>query len=157
MILRALRVVRFEVSQVSPDAPRNQDYERDSNHEIEPVKQSLERRILVPTLAQLLTNVSEAETPWQRSGKRIDDKLLQIHPRDARRKRDECANDGKQPAGENDDFAKAREPAIGEIQIMTRNQNVPPVLLDQRTATVHPDPVGDERTDDAAEGASHAD
>src|SRR5712692_8660860 len=150
MILRALRVVRFEVSQVSPDPPRNQDYERDSNHEIEPVKQSLERRILVPTLAQLLTNVSEAETPWQRSGKRIDDELLQIHPRDTGRKRDECANDGQQTAGKDNDFAKAREPAIGKIQIVVRNQNVSPILFDQGTATIHPDPVGDERTDDAA-------
>src|SRR5229473_6129667 len=99
--------------EVSPDPPRDQNHERDSNHEVESVKQGLEHRILVPLLTQLLTDVSEAETPGQRSGKRVDDELLQIHPRDAGWERYEGPNDRKQAARENDDFAKAREPTIG--------------------------------------------
>src|SRR5881398_1113512 len=143
--------------QVAPDPPRTQDHERDSNHEIESVKESLEHRILVPFFAQLLTNISEAKTPRQRSRKGVNDKLFQIHPRDAGRERYERANGRKQAAGENDGFPKTSEPAIGYIQIVRRNQNVSSVLLDQRTTTVHPDPVGYEGTDKAAEGASHAD
>src|SRR5258707_8746840 len=98
--------------QVSPDPPRNHDHQRDSNHEIESVKKSLKHRILVPLFAQPLTNVSEAETPRQRSGKGVDNELVQIHPRDAGRERDECANDRKQTAGENNGFPKTSEPAI---------------------------------------------
>src|SRR5712692_158184 len=99
--------------QVTPDPPRDQYHERDSNHEIESMKESLEHRILVPLLAQLLTNVSEAKTPRQRSGKCVDDELFQVHPRDAGRERDECANDRKQAAGEDNDFAEAGKPTIG--------------------------------------------
>src|SRR5438552_13786428 len=143
--------------QVTPDPPRNHDHKRDSNHEIESVKESLKHRILVPFLAQLLTNIGEAETPRQRSGKRVDDVLFQIHPRDAGRERYKRANDWKQAAGEHNSFPKTSEPVIGQIQIMGRNQNVSSVLIDQRTTTIHPDPVGYERTNNAAERAGHAD
>src|SRR5258705_10377303 len=143
--------------QVTPDPPRHQKDERDSNHEIKPVEKGLEHRILVPLFAKLLTDVSEAETPRQRSRKSIDDELLQIHPRNSGGERYERANDRKQTAGENDGFPKAREPTIGQVQIMRRNQNVSSVLRDQRTTTVHPDPIGYEGADHATERAGHAD
>src|SRR5260370_12967872 len=102
-----------QMSHVAPDPPRNQDHQRDSNHEIESVKKSLEHRSLVPFFAQLLTHISQAETPRQRSGEGVDNELFQIHPRDAGRERDECANDRKQTAGENNGFTKTSEPTIG--------------------------------------------
>src|SRR6266508_6218593 len=109
---------------VPPYPPCGGEHDYDANHEVEPVKKSLQARVFVPLLAQLLSHVCESEAPWKRTRKRVDDELLQVHPRHAGGECDERANGGQQTTDENNDFTKPIEPSIGKIQIMMRNQNV---------------------------------
>ena len=108
----------LERAQVAPHPPRDRQYSDNSNDKVESMKEGLERRIRVPLFAQLLTDVRQSQAPGQRSGEGINHKALEIHSRHARGKCDEGPNDRQQTAGEDNDFAETREPAIGKIEIV---------------------------------------
>src|SRR5438093_2835205 len=99
--------------QVPPHPPDRRKYNGDANNKIKTMKQSLKRRISVPLLAKFLAHVGQAKTPWQRSQKRVDHKLFQVHARDAGWKSDEGANDGQQTAREDNELAESIEPTVG--------------------------------------------
>src|SRR4029078_2589368 len=98
-----------------------------------------------PLLTQFLSDIRQRETPRQRSGERVDHEACEIHSRDTRWKRNERSNRGQQTAHKNDYFTILRKPAIGDVEIVTRKQNVFSVLLNERPPTVHPNPVRDQR------------
>src|ERR1043166_956869 len=106
------------VLHVSPDPPSRREENDDANHKIEPMKYRLQPGVFVPLFAKLLTDICEAETPWQRTGEGVDNKLLQVHARDARRKSNEGANCRQEPANKDDRFAKSIEPTISKIQVV---------------------------------------
>src|SRR5207247_392438 len=54
------------------------------------------------------------------------------------------------------DFAAPRKPTVRQIQIVMRNQNITPVLLNQRPATVHADAIRDQRAKHASERSRNA-
>src|SRR2546425_12651143 len=107
-----------------PHPPNNCEHDQDSDHEIELMKKCLEARIFVPALTKLLTDIRQAKAPRQRPGECVDDEFLQVHARDAGGKRDEGANRRQEATDEDDDLAKPIEPAIGEIQIVMRNEQI---------------------------------
>src|SRR5215510_12295989 len=96
---------------MSPNPPTGAD------HKIKPVKQTLQARIFVPLLAELLPNIRQANAPRQRAGERVDDKTRYVHSRYAGRKSYEGANSRQQPAGEHNDLSVLGEPAISQIEI----------------------------------------
>src|ERR1044072_1912544 len=152
-----LRLARFtRMPHMPPDPPNNGHHQQDADYEIKSMEQGLKPRILVPALAQLLAHIGQAKAPRKRSRKRVDNKFLQIHAGDAGGERDESANSRKQTAHKNESLAESREPPIGKIQIMMRDQHILSVLFDQRASAVHADPVSDQRAHHAAERTGDA-
>ena len=49
------------------------------------------------------------------------------------------------------------KPAIGKIEVVTRDQNIAAVLFKQRPAATHTHPVREERTEHTAKSARHRD
>src|SRR5262245_15797283 len=117
------------MSNVPPNPPSCGQHNHYADHKVESMKKRLQTRVFVPLLAELLADVRKAETPRERTGKCVNDKLLQVHARDACRKSNECANCRQQAADEHDDFAKPIEPTIGEIQIVPGYEYELSVLL----------------------------
>src|SRR6266705_3764718 len=115
----------------------------------------LERVVLVPLLAEFQTDVSETQTPRKRAKERIGNKPSQVYSRDTRGKRDEGSYDGQQPAGEDYCLATAREPSVGKVEIVTRNQNVATILFNERPSAVHAGPIRYERSQDTPDGAGY--
>jgi hypothetical protein len=76
-----------------------------------------------------------------------------IHPRNARRERDEGPHHREQACGEDDDLAAPLEPAIGQLDLLLRDEQVSPVLQDGGPAALGADPVGELRSEVAADGA----
>ena len=60
---------------------------------------------------------------------------------------------GQQAREEDDDLAALLEPAVGEVELVLRDEQVAPVALDRRAAALGADPVGDLAPEVAAEGA----
>src|SRR6266496_1349716 len=121
---------------MSPHPPGYREHAHNSNDKIESMEEGLQHGIRFPLLTQLLSDICQPQTPGQRAGECVNNEAFEIHPRYTRRKSYERANHWEQTAGEDDDFAEASKPAVRQIQIMMRNQNITPVLLNQRPATV---------------------
>src|SRR5205085_10808835 len=98
--------------EVSPDPTYCAREDDETDQEVEAMKPSLERLVLVPLCAEHLPDVSQTETPRERTEKRIDDEARHTHARDARRKRDERAHDRQQTARKHDHLAVTRKPTI---------------------------------------------
>lgn len=100
---------------VSPNPPSDGEDAEDADDEVEAMKPCLESIVLVPLLAEQLSDVSQADAPRQRARESVDHKAREVHARNARRKGYEGANRREQAADEDDDFAVTREPAIREV------------------------------------------
>src|SRR6185436_10286218 len=92
--------------------------------------------------------------PRQRTRKRVEDKSRNVHACDARRKSDERANRRQQTSDKNYRLSIFREQAISDIEIVTRNKNVLPILLDEWTSAIHSHPVSHHRPHNAADSSS---
>src|SRR3982751_3575237 len=122
--------------QMTANPPNDREQRHDPDHKVEAMKQSLETLVLVPLFSKFLPDVSQSQTPRQGSSERVKDEASQVHARNASRKRDESSNRGQESAGEDNGFAIATEPAICQLQILTRDQHVASVLFNQGTAAV---------------------
>src|SRR5205085_10953779 len=116
------------VFEVSPDPPDGGGEDDETDQEVEAVKPSFQRLVLIPLRAEHLPDVSQRQTPRERTEKRINNEARHTHARHARRERDKGAHDRQQAAGEDDDLAVAREPTIRQIEIVARDQNILAVL-----------------------------
>ncbi len=117
-ICYALTLSISQLPDVSPDPPGNRQNADDADYEVKAMKQGPERFVFVPLFAELLAHIGQTQAPWQRPGKRVQDKARPIHPRDARGKCNESADDGQQAAGENDQLAVTSKPTISKIEIV---------------------------------------
>ena len=59
-------------------------------------------------------------------------------------------------AGDDNDFAMARKQPVGDVEVVTRNQNVSPIFFDERTASITSGPISDHRSQDATDCSSKA-
>lgn len=103
---------------VTPDPPRNGDKTENSDHEVKAMEPGLQRVVLVPLFAKLLSDVSQSQAPGKRAGKGVDDETSKVHSRDARGKGNEGSYDRQQPARKNYQLAPACEPSVGEVEIV---------------------------------------
>jgi len=110
--------MQARVSDVTPNPPRESENEKNSDDEIEAMKERFQCLVLVPLLAKFLPDVGQPQTPWKRSGESVDHKALQVHARDARRKSYESAYDRKQAAGENNRLDVFGKPTVCNIKIV---------------------------------------
>src|SRR5438128_2071324 len=103
---------------VAPYPPCNGNHANDPDDKVKSMEQRLERIVLVPLLAEPLTDISEAHAPWKRTQKRVNHEATQVHFRDACWKGNERSYRRQQPAGENDQLPPPGEPSIGNIEIV---------------------------------------
>ena len=129
------------VFDVAPDPPGDEEHRCDADEEIETVKPGLQRVVFVPLLPEFLPDVRQTQAPRQRPGKRVDHEAREIHSRHTRWKRNERSNRRQQATHKDNHFSILRKPAISDVEIVTRKQNVFSVLLNERAAAVHPNPV----------------
>src|ERR1044072_115608 len=141
---------RARVFDVTPNPPGHDKHSCDADEKVEAVKPRLQRVVLVPLLTKLLAHIRKPQTPRQRSRKSVDYETSEIHSRYACRKRNERSNRRQQPAHKHNRLAILRKPTIGDIEIVSREQNIAPILLDERSPAIHSHPVGHKRTEHAA-------
>src|SRR5262249_1935471 len=143
------------ISEMPPHPPCGGQQSDDTDHEIESMEPVFQSLILIPLLTEDLADISEAQTPWERSQKGVDDEPPKVHPGDSGRKCDKGPDDGKQPARKDNQFSTAFEPAVGDIEIVQRNQDITAIFLDYRTAAIHTDPIRHKRSHYAPDCAGH--
>ena len=89
-----LRAMRARVFDVTPDPPRGGEKDDDADAEVAAVAPGLQRLVLVPLLAEKLSDIGKADAPRQRAEEGVDGKARHVHARNARRERDESADYG---------------------------------------------------------------
>src|SRR4051795_4940515 len=102
---------------MTPHPPGRAGDEQYADDEVKAVEPRFQGLVLVPLLAELLTDVGQADAPGQRAKKGVDDEACQVHAGNTGREGDERAHNGQQAAGENDDLAILLKPAIREVEI----------------------------------------
>src|SRR6266545_94961 len=75
------------------------------------------------------------------------DEEAEWHARDARRDRDEGADDREHPRKEDGRLAVSGEPTVRDLEIVRADEDVAPVPLDERTTAVCSDRVAGERAE----------
>src|SRR5438045_1420747 len=136
------------------DQPGNEADDRDHDEVLDPAEVAVEP---VPVGAEGPADRREAEAPRHAAEEGEDREPVEPHPQDARRYRDERADDGHDAAEEDRGVAEAVEPAIGALELRAVQVEPAAVVLEQRPAAVGADAPADQRADRVAEHARHRD
>ena len=151
-----IQAIFAEVFDVAPNPPGSEQHSDNSDNEVEAMKPGLERVVLVPLLAEFLPDVGQAEAPGERTGECIDDESFQIHSGHAGWKRNKRADGGQQSTNKDNNLTVVGKPPVCQIEIMRRDEDVTPVLLNQRATTFAANPIRHERAKHATDGAGDA-
>ncbi len=108
-----------------------------------------------PVRAEDRAGVEEQRRPDQRTGGRVGDEPSERHPGHARREADERSDDGQKSPDEDGRAAVLGEEALGEIDLVRPDQQVPAVSFEDGSAAVRPDRVRDERAERIADRRRH--
>ena len=132
---------------MGPDEPHNTGQKHHFYAEMKALEDFLETRVSLPLVAQFHAYVSERVAPRPRADKRIDVEAQQVHLRDARRQRDEGADDGKHASDEHRDRTILHEEVFGTVEVALAEQDVAAIALHHRTTTLGADPVRGDRAE----------
>src|SRR5436309_15355281 len=122
---------------MAPNVPRESCHQDYPDDRVEPVEVRSEG---IPVLAEFHPDPAERAAPDKGADEGVEVEPPEVHARHSCREGDKGADHGQQAADEDRDLAVLLEPAIGEVQIMVRDQNVLTVLLDQGPSAVGTDP-----------------
>ena len=109
----------------------------------------------LPALAKRHADAEDQRRPRQRAEERVEEKLLHVHMREARRKRDERAHDGKHAAEEHRLDAILVKPTLRDIDVRLLHEEILAVLVDKGTPAVAPDEISEDRSRHAADHAGN--
>src|SRR5205823_5577250 len=107
----------------------------------------------LPAPADRPADAGGREAPDRRANERQDRVRGEPHPEDARRDRDERADDGRDSPQEDSPVAPPVEPALGPVELLRREVEDAPAILEQRPAAVGADPPADDRAGEIADRA----
>src|ERR1051326_5557835 len=97
---------------------------------------------LVDVLSQFHADPRQAQTPRQRTNKRIDDELQHRHFRDTGWKSDERPDNRKQPRDKYRDVTASGKKSVRPIEVFPRKENVSSVSENERSSTIRTRVVG---------------
>src|SRR5277367_6108238 len=124
---------------------------------MEAMEGSLEGRIGFPCLTELHSGVGKNKARGPRAEKGVDVEAKLVHAGDTGRQSDEGADDRQQATKEDCDRSVSSKEVIGTVEVAAVQQHEAAVFCDERTAAPGADPVGDKRSEVAAEGAGSGD
>lgn len=107
----------------------------------------------LPALAEHHASVEDQRRPGQRTGKRQHEELLHVDMGKASRQRDERAHDRQHAAEEHGLEAVLVEPVLRHIDMRLLDEEVVAVAVDERSAAVMANEIGEDRAGHAADHA----
>ncbi len=131
------------------DVPHRAGHDDGADDDVELVEVDAQ---VLPVLPHAHADPRQHRAPYERADERVHDERGHPHLRHARGEGDEGAYHGQEPRHEDRYLAVAREPAVGQVQVVVRDQHVPPVFFDERPPAPRADVIGHERAEDAADG-----
>jgi 1-acyl-sn-glycerol-3-phosphate acyltransferase len=127
---------------VCPDEPDERDDDDGFDADLEAVEDFLEAGVRIPLHAELHADVGQGKAPRPGADKGVDMEAQLVHLRNARRERDEGADDGQHAAEQHGERAEPGKEAVSEIDVVAVEQDVAAVALDHRAATFGAEIVG---------------
>ena len=131
-----------------------ESYRHEKQHENNDIQRLAISHDRSPVLAQIVADHHQEAVPHRRSDDGIDGEFHLVHPGDPRGERNEMTDHGDEPADEDRDGAVLLEETMGELEIVPADEEEFPVPIEERFSSIHPDIIGDEGTDDAAQCAN---
>ena len=133
------------------DVPDDSDNDKRNNEVVEFAKEGADG---LPIVSEHFPRVDESDGPRNRSQRRVGDELSKRHARDPRGQGNERAHDWQHARKEDRDRSVPREPAVGGCDVVRGDQDVSAIPIEEGPPTNRPDPVGDNRSDQAPKRSS---